>query len=370
MVVQRVWVRNYRSLKRVDVVPSGLTVVVGPNGSGKSNLYKALGLIAEAAHGRLAAAMLAEGGMPSALFAGERDSGPVRMTLGAQLDDYRYELELGLPVDPCSPFKLDPVVKSERIWTGPKPTRRTLLCDRNHATALLAGADGAMVRIPTGLDPAESILAQVGEPEAFPELWLLREHMRTWRFYHHFDTSSGAPARHPRAGVRTRVLDDRGDDLAAALMTIKDVGDDRFLDSVVEEAFPGCDLGIDARDGSFSVTLSQQGLRRPLRAVELSDGTLRFLCLTAALLTTHAPGLLVLNEPETSLHGQLLAPLARLIRDMATRTQVWVSSHSPELVAHLSSVEGASLVQLAFGDGTTRALTDDDEDDDEDEGER
>lgn len=83
------WVRNYRSLRSVDIAPSGLTVIVGSNGSGKSNLYKALGLIAEAAHGRLAPALLAEGGMPSALFAGERDAGPVRMTLGAQLDDYR-----------------------------------------------------------------------------------------------------------------------------------------------------------------------------------------------------------------------------------------------------------------------------------------
>ena len=90
------WVRNYRSLRSVDIAPSGLTVIVGSNGSGKSNLYKALGLIAEAAQGRLAQAMLAEGGMPSALFAGERQAGPVRMTLGAQLEDYRYELELGL----------------------------------------------------------------------------------------------------------------------------------------------------------------------------------------------------------------------------------------------------------------------------------
>lgn len=253
-------------------------------------------------------------------------------------------------------------MKSERIWTGTKPTRRTLLCDRAHVTALLVDADGTEVRIPNGLDPSESILAQVGDPQTFPELWLLREHMRTWRFYHHFDTSTTAAARHPKAGVLTRVLDDRGDNLAAALKTIEHVGDDRMLRSVVGEAFPGCELLIEAHDGRFAVGVTQQGLLRPLSGVELSDGTLRFLCLTAALLTTQAPGLLVLNEPETSLHSQLLAPLARLIKDMSTRTQVWVSTHSPELAGLLSSVENASLVQLAFDNGTTRALLDADDD--------
>ena len=70
----------------------------------------------------------------------------------------------------------------------------------------------------------------------------------------------------------------------------------------------------------------------------------------------------MLNEPETSLHSQLLAPLARLIKDMSTRTQVWVSTHSPELAALLASVENASLVELAFDHGTTRALLNADDD--------
>ncbi len=55
-------------------------------------------------------------------------------------------------------------------------------------------------------------------------------------------------------------------------------------------------------DGTFEVTLRQPGLLRPLRAAELSDGTLRYLLLAAALLTPRPPELLVLNEPETSLH--------------------------------------------------------------------
>jgi len=59
--------------------------------------------------------------------------------------------------------------------------------------------------------------------------------------------------------------------------------------------------------------MKQHGLLRPLEATELSDGTLRYLLWIAALLTPRPPALMVLNEPETSLHPDLLAPLGRLI---------------------------------------------------------
>ena len=65
--------------------------------------------------------------------------------------------------------------------------------------------------------------------------------------------------------------------------------------------------------GRFELELSAHGLLRPLVAAELSDGTLRYLLLVAALLSPRPPQLMVLNEPETSLHPDLLAPLARLI---------------------------------------------------------
>jgi predicted ATPase len=58
----------------------------------------------------------------------------------------------------------------------------------------------------------------------------------------------------------------------------------------------------------------------------------------------------------------LLAPLARLIKDMSTRTQVWVSTHSPEPARLLASADNASLVQLAFENGATRAVLDTDGD--------
>ena len=92
---------------------------------------------------------------------------------------------------------------------------------------------------------------------------------------------------------------------------------------------------------------------RPLDASELSDGTLRYLLLTTALFSPRFPPLLVLNEPENSLHPELLAPLARLIGAAAQRTQVWVIAHAPPLVQALTRQEGACHHRLERALGAT-----------------
>src|SRR5665213_1083891 len=86
----------------------------------------------------------------------------------------------------------------------------------------------------------------------------------------------------------------------------------------------------------------QHGLLRPMKAAELSDGTLRYFLLVAALLSPRPPALMILNEPETSLHPDLLAPLARLIAEASKRSQIIVVSHA---VALVSALDEASDVQ-------------------------
>ena len=113
-----------------------------------------------------------------------------------------------------------------------------------------------------------------------------------------------------------------------------------MLDSAIADAFDGAILDVPVVDGRFDVHLHQPGMLRPLSAAELSDGTLRYLCLVAALLTVDPPPLLVLNEPETSLHPDLLPPLARLIRTAAERSQVMVVSHSEALIRELGVTDG------------------------------
>ena len=132
--------------------------------------------------------------------------------------------------------------------------------------------------------------------------------------------------------MRTPVLAHDGRDLAAALQTINEVGQSQDLHEAIRQAFPGASLEIDHDEdnGMFAVLLRMPGLRRPLRARELSDGTLRYLCLLAALLSPHPPALLALNEPETSLHPDLAGAAGEAVGECRRNilSSGWSRTHS------------------------------------------
>ncbi len=95
---------------------------------------------------------------------------------------------------------------------------------------------------------------------------------------------------------------------------------------------------------------------RALTAAELSDGTLRFLLWSAALLTPRPPPLMVLNEPETSLHPDLLPALARLILEASKWSQLWIVSHSARLIAALEDSGSCNSLRLAKDMGETQIV--------------
>ncbi|KTC43945.1 AAA family ATPase [Pseudomonas sp. ABAC61] len=356
-------VANYRSINKLVIPLARLNLITGANGSGKSNLYRALRLLAETAQGGVVNALAREGGLDSTFWAGPESisrrmrkgevpieagvrSSSKRLRLGFAGEDFGYAIALGLPEPSHSAFALDPQIKKECIWSGPFYRPASLLVDR----------DGPLIRARQGrawdvlaqhTPEFDSLFDQVGSLRTSPEVLHLRESIRRWRFYDHFRCDSEAPARQPQLGTRTPVLHHDGRDLAAALQTIREIGDPEALQAAISDAFPGARLEIDAQPGArFAIEFHQEGLLRPLSAAELSDGTLRYLLLVAALLTPRPPTLMVLNEPETSLHPDLLPALARLIIRASEQCQVWVVSHARRLIAALQEDPECNCIVL------------------------
>lgn len=378
-MIRTVAVQGYRSLRDL-VLPLGqLTVITGANGSGKSSVYRSLRLLADVAQNAVVASLAREGGLPSTFWAGpETISRNVRqgtyaveplakrkvasLKLGFGSDAYGYSIDLGYPPPPppATMFQLDPCVKRECVWHGLTYRKASALVDRrNNFVWLATTSDEEPVMLTQHLSDTDSMLASIADPQRAPEMLAVREALRRWRFYDHFRTDAESPARSAQIGTFTPVLHHDGSNLAAALQTILEIRSDEALGTAIEDAFPGSRFFIKVQDGRFELQLQQHGLLRPLSAAELSDGTLRYLLWTAALLTPRPPELMVLNEPETSLHPDLLPALGRLILAAAQQTQILVVSHSQVLIEALASASLCKRLHLVkeFGESTLDGAT-------------
>ncbi|WP_458315428.1 AAA family ATPase [Mycolicibacterium brisbanense] len=349
-MLRTVAIRGYRSLRDVTLPLTDLTVVTGANGTGKSSLYRALRLLADCGRGQVIGSLAREGGLQSVLWAGPEQPAeaaqgttrtrPVSLELGFASDDFGYLVDLGLPqmagTGPTA-FALDPEIKREMVFAGPvlRPSSALVRRTREYAEAAAESGRG-FDELSRSLPSYRSVLAEYAHPHALPELSAVSERLRDWRFYDGFRVDADAPARRPQVGTRTPVLADDGADLAAATQTIIEAGLDD-LARAVSDAFDGATVSVAVNDGLFDLQLHQRGMLRPLRAAELSDGTLRFLLWAAALLSPRPPSLMVLNEPETSLHPDLVRPLATLIATAANQTQVVVVTHSRALLEFLDT---------------------------------
>jgi predicted ATPase len=355
-MLRTIAIKGYRSIRELILPLDQLTLITGPNGSGKSSVYRSLRLLADTALNQVTSSLANEGGLASTLWAGlpvitqgVRDGTykiegpasfkPISLSLGFAADDYSYSIDLGYQSanEHSTLFLLDPVIKREAIWHGPIYRRSAALVERYGNMATVQGEDKKTPRIITdALGSTDSMLATIADPVRAPEMIVVREAVRGWRFYDHFRSDVNAPARNSQIGTFSPVLHHDGSNLAAALQTIMEVGDREALRATINDAFPGSTVEISRDNARFHLALEQPGLLRPLAAHELSDGTLRYLLWTAALLTPRPPQLMVLNEPETSLHPDLLPALARLILAAAQRTQLILVTHSATLIESIS----------------------------------
>jgi len=254
---------------------------------------------------------------------------------------------MGLPKpDTTSMFSLDPEIKQEAIWHGSTLRSSTILVERHGGIVCVRREHNERSIVADSLAPFDSMMTDIADPRNAPEMLVLRESIRAWRFYDHFRTDAESPARMPQIGTRTLVLGNDGADLAAAIQIINEIGDNQALAAAVSDAFPGSRVAVVSTSGRFALAMEQHGMLRPLDVAELSDGTLRYLLWIAALLTPRPPSLMVLNEPETSLHPDLLAPLARLISRASERSQIIVVTHAAKLIAALSEQQGYHSIVL------------------------
>jgi len=219
---------------------------------------------------------------------------------------------------------------------------------------------------------SETAVALLGDAGHYPEIGTFRQAVGAWRFYHGFRTDRHSPLRAPCLAVTAPLLDEDGGNMAAVFATLVHTrGDTVDLDRAVADAFGGARLVVPepGETAEFGVTFPEFPLRI-FQPRELSDGQIRFLGLSAALLSYRLPPLIALNEPEASLHPDMLAPLADMIARAAETSQIWIVTHSQTLADAVRTRCGVKPRRVIREEGATwiegmrlTGTVDDDEDD-------
>ena len=149
-------------------------------------------------------------------------------------------------------------------------------------------------------------------------------------------------------------LDERGSNLALVLNDLEHRGDtkDKIVENLKKFNPRIKDYSIRILGGTVQLFIREEGLEKPISAMRLSDGTLRYLCLLAILCHPEPPPLICIEEPETGLHPDILPTIAELMIEASQRTQLIVTTHSDILVSAFSEMPEAVLVCEKDEDGT------------------
>lgn len=334
----RLAVRGYRRLKSVDVSLRSFNVLIGANGVGKSSLLDIFDLLAASAGGHLAETITEMGGMNSLLTAA---SGTKAITLQLRTDKETAPT-LGYDLQLVSQGYGYTISQEQLCEVGNPPQDDAV----ESLVALNSGIDywdGTNWTSPNWeYKSQETALSQV------PKVYRRAESFRRLvadvsEVYHSLDVSTRAPVRLPQALSPAQTPGSNGEDLVSCLYTIRETLHDRFeaIEDALRVAFPTFDR-LDfplVATGRGTLAWQERGFTRPFYANELSEGTLQFLWLATLLQSPGLPSVTLIDEPEVSLHPEMLRLLADLMREATERTQLVVATHSDRFVRFLDPGE-------------------------------
>jgi predicted ATPase len=363
-MIQSIQIQGYRSLRDVTWNPGKLNLVIGPNASGKSNLLRALALLQDsAAPGkRLSAEIKGEGGMGAILWDGRTER--LRWILQTEPIEIRGALIPGLQ-PPVKPFgysldleRLGPTggffVASERLDPNGSGGKRYI----DHATFQVLERSPDSRAEEESVDMEQTLLAVSVAPSTDPAVAGFRKALSSWTIFHDVRVDRGSKIREAVVSRLEKQLDPDGQNLISVLHTLysthrefkSDV--DRAMKAAFGEDFEELTFPP-AADQRVQLRLRWRSLENAQSAADLSDGTLRFLFLVAALANPEPGRLVAIDEPEVGLHPSMLAVVADLALQASERTQVILSTHSPQLLDAFGG-EPVTTTVVQSKDGETK----------------
>lgn len=374
MKILRLEIEGFRSLREVRWEPGDLNVLIGPNGSGKSNLLRVLELLVCSTTGRLGRYVQQEGGMEPLLWDGRADS--IRMVVTAsplppykdpKSDSLTYDLALAR-LKKTSAYRIEAEALENRCEKERrKATEAFVLLKRDPRHAIIYDMNRQAIDARAATVPEQETLlsSNQGPFSVNPFVAGFREQMAAWRIYQYFHTDREAAVRGPVVARVENQVDDDGQNLIAVLHTLYTESREfkRDLNTGMEAAFGEDFEKLEfppAADQRVHLRVHWKSLRRGQPAADLSDGMLRFLYLMAILANPSPPPLIAIDEPETGLNPSMFPIIAEYAQEAARKTQVILSTHSPEFLdAFRDAVPTTTVLEWHEGQTNLKVLSGD-----------
>lgn len=326
--------RGFRSFRNLDVTLGPVTVLIGANGSGKSNLVSLFRLVEWMMKGDLQLFIRRSGGASTLLYQGPKETSKLSVTVQAPSPDERYER---LKAE----FELEWGADDQLFFAEQK-------------FAVLGGQTGYNGFMEGHKPPEmsrECVLAtqsDFGGGHPAPEM--VRELLSGWRVYHFQDTSAQAGIRRSSDVTSGYTLRANGENLAAFLLHLQKNHRPYYerIVAVIRGVVPFFrDFLLLPAASKVAIRWRSQDSEYEFGAHQLSDGTLRFMAITALLLQPDEsfPGLMVLDEPELGLHPYAISVLAGMVRQASAKARIVLATQSPALLDHFTAQEVLVLEQ-------------------------
>ncbi|MBI4299438.1 MAG: AAA family ATPase [Chloroflexi bacterium] len=344
-----------------------LNVLIGSNSSGKSNLIEALGIL-RAAPMDLTEPIREGGGIGEWLWKGSKQKTPAEIAVTLKNPSGQQSLRYRLSFTMVGQrFELIDESLENKDRVNPFEEDVYFFYRYQNGFPVLNVQDTSQTssRAPTGpklrhlkredLDPSQSVLSQRKDPDQYPELTYVANQFSKMRMYREWDLGRYTPPRLPqKPDLPQDFLLEDAKNLVLVLNSLEHKsGAKRVLLDRLKNFYRGIeDFTVKIEGGTVQLFLHERGLREPVPATRLSDGTLRYLCMLTILCHPTPPPVVCIEEPELGLHPDALKSIAELLVDASQRTQLIVTTHSETLVSHLNNVPESILVCERDEDGT------------------
>ena len=380
MMFHSIHLKNVLSFRNAKVALAPLNVVIGPNASGKSNLVEAFSLL-QAVPDDLARFFRLNGPILDWIWKGDTESGDAPSVAeitavlenpeGAHEAEKQLTYSLGLAANNERLMVVAEKLENIRAYQSYQPRpfyyftvengygRISPRRPRNEGGDDGEGAsdDEPLTSLtPDNFAPTRSVMGQIRDPVNFPVLTQTALRLSAMRLYRNWDVGRDSPARKPQTtDDDIAFLDEDFKNLALVVSDLQTRGLEARINLNLNRFYHSYDsLRPRVYGGTIQLAANEAGMRSAIPATRLSDGTMRFIALLTILCHPDPPELVCIEEPELAMHPDVMPLLADLLRSASDRTQVIVTTHSPDLVDQFTGDPGAVVVCERGFDGDTQ----------------